>query len=336
MSFLDSVTSKFGDILVDIGDDIQAISTRSFSLDASIGIGGLPRGRFTEIYGAEGTGKTTIALSMAMSAVDGGEKVLYIDAENMLSYGAIGSMLGVKFDKDKLILVQPETGEQAFMIAEEAIRSKEFALIVIDTVAALQPDAERKKEFDEFTMTETSRMLTKFFRRNSSEVRKSNVAFLILNQVRDKVGGYTQGYNSPGGHALKHYTSVIIPLTKGKEIKVKDKSVGIMTKFVVKKNKLGNPFRSFEIPIIFGKGVDYYSDAVDFCTMLGVIKKNGSYYKFDDITLGQGKFAAGDYLRDNPDTLDKIREVVYNIVKGNTKVEIQLDDEITEIEEEQD
>jgi recombination protein RecA len=296
-------------------------------LDVSTGVGGLPRGRFTEIYGPEGSGKTTIALTMAKNVTLAGGKVLYIDAEIMLSYEAIESMLGFTFDKEKFILIQPETGEQAFMIIEQALKTGDFALIVVDTVAALEPAAEKEKEFDKYTMTEISRMLPKFFRRNGSDVKNSNVAVVFLNQVRDKVGSYTQGYNSPGGHALKHHTSMIISLTKGETMKIGDKSVGIMTKFVIKKNKMSPPFRSYSVPIVFGKGIDYFSDAVDFCSMLGVIKKKGSYYKFEDSTLGQGKLAAGDFLEKNPETLDKIVKGVYNVLSKTPIVVEDISDE---------
>jgi len=330
--FLSQIIEKFGEsILMDESKIVDVVSTGSFSLDVSTGIGGLPRGRFTEIYGPEGSGKTTLALTMAKNITLAGGRVLYIDAEIMLSYEAIESMLGFSFDKDLFILIQPETGEQAFMIIEEALLSGDFALIVVDTVAALEPQAEKDKDFDKSTVAEISRMLPKFFRRNGSDVKNSNVAVVFLNQVRDKVGSYTQGYNSPGGHALKHHTSMIIALTKGETMKIGDKSIGIMAKFVIKKNKMSAPFRGYTIPIVFGKGIDLYSDAVDFCSMLGVIKKKGSYYRFEDINLGQGKLQAGAYLEEHPETLDKIREGVYNMLN---KTPITVEEEIEEVEEE--
>lgn len=333
--FINAILEKFGDgILVEKSHEVSSISTGSMSLDVSTGIGGFPRGRFTEMYGPEGSGKTTIALTAAKDAVEKGGKVLYIDAENMLSYGAIETMLGYSFDKDMFILIQPETAEQAFMVIEEALDTDEFTLIVVDTVAALEPLAEKEKAFDKSTMAEISRMLPKFFRRNGSTVKSKNVAVVFLNQVRDKVGGYTQGYNSPGGHALKHHTSMIIALTKGETLKVGDTSIGIMTKFVIKKNKMSAPFRSYMIPLIFGKGVDRFSDAVDFCSMLGVIKKKGSYYKFDDEVLGQGKIAAGLFLEKNPKTLEKIEGMVYALLAKGTKIDIDLEEELPDEEAE--
>ena len=321
--FLDAILERFGDAMI-VSDthEVSAVSTGSMSLDVSTGIGGIPRGRFTEIYGPEGSGKTTLALTAAKNVVECGGKVLYIDAEVMLSYPAIDVMLGYKFKADDFVLLQPETAEDAFMSIEEALESGGFDLIVVDTVAALEPRAEKEKDFDKATMAEISRMLPKFFKRNAAKVRDNNVAILLLNQVRDKVGSYTQGYNSPGGHALKHHTSMIIALTKGDTMKIGDKSIGIMSKFVIKKNKLSAPFRSYFIPIIFGRGIDLYSDAVDFCSMLGVIKKKGSYYKFEDVVLGQGKLAAGDYLKEHKETLDKIQEKVYTLLNNTTVIDV--------------
>lgn len=331
--FIDKIIEDFGEgILVGQSDIVDVISTGSLSLDVSTGIGGLPRGRFTEIYGAEGSGKTTIALSMSKNVIENGGKVLYIDAEIMLSHAAIEQMLGTDLPKDKFVLIQTDTAEQAFMVIEEALSSREFTLIVVDTVAALEPKAEREKPFDKATMAEISRLLPKFFRRNAAAVKESNVAVVFLNQVRDDLKSYMGGYKSPGGHGLKHHSSVIISLSKGETVKISEKidgkpvekSIGILTKFVIRKNKLAPPFRSYFIPIMFGKGIDLYSDAVDFCSMLGVIKKKGSYYKFEDETIGQGKIQAGNHLKEHPEILDKIKEMVYNTL--NKVPEIDLED----------
>jgi recombination protein RecA len=327
-SFLDAIVEKFGeDVLSNIrGDKVEAMTSGSLSLDASIGIGGFPRGRFTVIWGSEGTGKTTLALTAAVKEINNGGKVLYIDAENMLSYAAIEQMLSINVNKDKLLLIQPDTAEQAFMIAEKAITSGEFTFIVIDTVAALEPEAEKEKEFDENTMTGVSKILTKFFRRDAPDVKVHNVAFLLLNQVRDKVGSYTGGFDMPGGHALKHWASVMVSLTKGTEIKQGEEKIGINTRFVVKKNKLGPPFRSFEIPIIFGKGIDYYTDTVTFCEILGILKKSGAFYKFEGETIGQGRNNTSQYLRDNPETLARLEEQLYNTINKQSTGIVDLDE----------
>lgn len=328
-TFLDAIVEKFGDsVLSNVrGDHVEAMTTGSLSLDASIGIGGFPRGRFTVVWGAEGSGKTTLALTSAMIEVENGGKVLYIDTENMLSFGAIEQMLTKPVNKDKFILVQPETAEQAFMIAEKAITSGEITLIVLDTVAALEPQDEKDKEFDEFTVASVSRLLAKFFRRNASAVKNSNVAFLLLNQVRDNMKSSYAGYDMPGGHALKHWASVMVSFSKGIDVTQGDTKIGINTKFVVKKNKLGPPFRSFEIPIIFGRGVDYHRDAVSFCETLGIIKKSGAFYKFEGETIGQGKVAATQFLIDNPKTLDKIVKLLYNVLNKDKNLMVDDSDE---------
>lgn len=321
---LNSIIKKFGDALVPEEEKVEAISTGSLALDVSIGIGGFPKGRFTEVYGPEGSAKTTLALCTSKGVLENGGKVLYIDAETMLSYETIEGMLGVKFDPNNFILIHPETGEQAFQIAEEVINTKAVDLIVVDTVAALEPKSEKDKKLEEFTVGEISRLLPKFFRRNGQALKKSNIAFLFLNQVRDKVGSYTQGYSSPGGHALKHHTSVIIALTKSGDIKVGGESIGVKSKFVVKKNKLAPPFRSFTVPITFGKGIDYYMDLVEFCEMLGVIQKSGSFYKYDGETIGQGKFAAGEFLEKNPKVKDDIIEKTYEVLSGNKSIDVDV------------
>lgn len=330
-TFLDAIVEKFGDsVLSNVrGDDIEAMTSGSLSLDASIGIGGFPKRRFTYIYGSEGTGKTTLALTASIKEIENGGKVLYIDAENMLSFSTIEQMLSVTVDKSKFILLQPETAEQAFMIIEKAITSGEFTLIVLDTIAALEPEEEKSKEFDENTMMAIPRLLGRFFRRNAPDVKNSNIAVVLLNQIRDDTKSYMGGFKSTGGHSLLHWSSVIIALTKGTEIKQGEDKIGINSKFVIKKNKMGPPFRSFEIPIIFGKGVDYYTDAISFCEVLGIIKKNGAFYKFEGETIGQGRNAAAQFLRDNPKILDSLEKKLYNTLsKQSTTVIEEREDEI--------
>lgn len=334
-NFLDAIVEKFGDnVLSNLrGDKVESMTTGSLSLDTCIGIGGFPRGRFTLIYGPEGSCKTTTALSTSLKEIENGGKVLYMDTENMLSFATIEQMLGKSVDRSKFILIQPETAEQAFMIIEKAITSKEFTLIVIDTIAALEPQEEKDKEFDENTMMATPRLMSKFFRRNAADVKNANVAVLLLNQIRDDTKSYMGGYKSTGGHALLHYSSVIIAFTKGVEIKQGEDKIGVNARFVVKKNKMGAPFRSFEIPIIFGRGIDYHIDAVSFCETLGVIQKSGSHYKFEGAVIGQGRNAAAEYLRNNPETLDKMTKLLYHTMNKQPQLieeELELEGEMNE------
>lgn len=334
--FLDGILERFGDkVLVETSDEVVGISTGCMSLDVSIGIGGIPRGKITELFGSEGSGKTTIAMSVVKECLLGGEKALYVDAENLLDYGLLKDMVGESFDKEKLIILNPETAEDAFNMIEMGIQSGDFALIVLDSIGALAPRKEKEDDFEDANVGLVARMVSKFLRRNTYGIAENNVALLLLNQVRDKVGSYMGGFETPGGHALKHFASLRIALNKGQEMKVSNETVGIMTKFIIKKNKMSAPFRSYTIPIVFGKGVDKYSDTVDFCSMLGVIKKRGSYYKFEDEVLGQGKLSAGEYLEKHPKTLEKIKQMVYNVMNKYTSIDVDAVEAELDKEEEE-
>lgn len=334
--FLNSIVDKFGEaVLVENSDKVDVIPTGSISLDVSIGVGGIPRGKITELFGSESSGKTTLAMSVVKNALKLGLRSLYIDAENMLDYGLLKDMVGQEFTKEQLVILNPETAEDAFNMIEMGLNSGDFELIVLDSVGSMAPLKEQEDDFEAANVALLARLVTKFLRRNAHVIAEKNVALLLLNQVRSKIGAYRASFETPGGHALKHFTSLRISLSRGVEMKVGNETVGIMTKFVIKKNKLSAPFRSFTIPIVFGKGIDEFSDAVDFCSMLGVIKKKGSYYKFEDVTLGQGKLQAGDYLEKNPETLDRIKEGVYSVLNKYTTIDLDTVPE-EEVEEEKD
>lgn len=330
-SFLDSITEEFGEDV--IGRDLagEFISTGSLSMDMSIGPGGIPVGRFTEIYGSEGAGKTTIALSITRNAIKMGKKVLYIDVENMLDVSLIKGILGESFPEDMFLLLQPNTAEDALSIIERGIESGEFGLIVLDSIGALAPSVEKEKDLDDLQMGTVPKLLAKFFRRTSYSLRLNNkTAVLLINQVRDNIGSYSKGFSVPGGHALKHFCSLIIALTKGQEIKQSDKSIGITTSFVIKKNKLASPFRGYEIPILFGEGVAFYKDFVNFSEDIGVLKKAGPYYKFEDEMIGRGVANVIETLKSRQDLLDKIRLVCYNSVNGLTTSPIEITEVVDE------
>lgn len=331
LNFMELIEDKFGDFIVysETSEGIKSISTGSLSLDISTGIGGIPRGRFTELYGAESCGKTTLALSICKTVVSSGGKALYIDAENSLDYSYIHEVVG-EFKSENLVLVQPETAEQSLSIAEDGITSKEFDFIVLDSIGSLAPQREKEKELTDANVALLPNLMTRFARRNAFAVRNSNTAFLGINQVRDKIGSYVTSFDTPGGHSWKHILSLKIMLSKAEDIsKVTDgqkEIIGIISKFTIKKNKLAPPFRSFTIPIIFGKGVDYYRDVIIFAEMLGVIQKKGkSYYYFNDIQVGQGTNKATDFISNNKDVLDKIVNQCYNIV--NKRKGDDLEDE---------
>jgi recombination protein RecA len=313
--FIETLIDQLGEeLIVKENVKVDVISTGSLSLDSSIGIGGIPRGRITEIFGAEGSGKTSLALSIARSAIKQGLKVLYVDAENMINYETVADLLGEDLNKENLVILQPETAEENLTSCEIGIKSGEFGLIVLDSVGALSPEVEKKKELTDLTVGIVPKLLTLWLRRNAVLIGRSNVAFLIINQVRDQIGSYVHAFSTPGGHALKHFASVRISLSKGEEIKQGTESVGINVKFTVKKNKLAPPFRSFLIPLYFGKGIDSIRDTILFSEMLGVLKKKGSYYVFEKETIGQGVSKTAEMLSNNPDLLDKIRQICYNWV----------------------
>lgn len=324
-TFNDQMEEQYGDdvdkVIIKKEEDINLIPTGSFSLDASLG-GGIPKRRFSVVYGPEGSGKSTLAVSVAKNAILRGDRVLYIDVENQMHFSYIETLLGMPIG-DQFILAKPMDSDDAFVMLEKAIESKEFGLIILDSIAALSPPEEQKKEFDEGNMAITPRDLAKFFRRNSFKVRDNDVAVLFINQVRDLVGSYVHAFTMPGGHALLHYSSVIVLLSKGKEMKIGEETIGILTKFVVKKNKLAPPFRTFMFPIIFGIGVDTLRDMIDYSETLGVIRKGGPYYKFGDITLGRGMIETMNYLEANPEALDNLKKACYNVVGKYKQEEIE-------------
>ena len=314
-NFLDEILGEFGEaVVVKRDEDIRAISTGSISLDASIGIGGIPRGKITEIFGSESTGKTTTALSCVKTVIHEGGKVLYIDVENVLNFKLLKNMLGEEIPEDRLVILTAEDAESALYMAELGIKHNEYDLIVIDSIGALVGKVEKEETLSKETMAVVPRIVTRFLKRIVFDINFSKTALLILNQVRANVGSYTKGYTTPGGFELRHLASVRITLNKGAQIKAGEDIIGIDVPFTIRKNKLAPPFRSFHFPIIFGKGIDSYTDLVTFCSMLGVIQKAGSYYKFEGETLGQGKKATAEYLEGNKETLDKIKEMVYNVL----------------------
>lgn len=328
-SFLDFISDKYSSdfVVKEINqkDKLEFIPTGSLALDFATGIGGIPVGRFSELDGPESVGKSTVALSIASNCIKQGGKVLYIDVENTMDYNYIRALVEEDFSLDNILLVQPDTAEQAFEIAERGIQSKEFRLIIFDSIGGLAPQKEKEDEFTDANVALIPRLLSKFLRRASFIVRTNNVAFLFLNQVRDNIGSYTHGYVLPGGHALKHFSSLMISMSKGEQIKFGDEIVGVVSKFTVKKNKLAPPFRSFFIPIIFGKGVDSMRDLVDFSITMGVLQKAGAFIKYKDSVIGRGLVNTVEYLEEHTEVAQEIYSDVMKL--ANEKEEAILDDE---------
>src|SRR5574339_6883 len=291
-NFLDFIVEEFGEKVLDNHTKkIQSVSTGCLSLDTSIGVGGIPKGMVTMMYGPEGSGKTTIALNTAKVLAESGGKTLYLDVENLLNTEILRTVLGSDAKIENITILSPDSAETAFEMAERGIESEEFELIVIDSIGAMTSRKEKEVDFDKDTMGQLPKLVARFLKRNAYDIRTKDVAVLALNQVRDNVGVFTKvkSYKTPGGHQLQHQSAVIISLARGENLKRGNDIVGILTKFVIKKNKLAPPFRSFTIPIIFGQGIDYLSDLIDFAKLLGVLKGAGAYYKFEDETLGMGK-----------------------------------------------
>ena len=292
------------------------ISTGSLSLDISTGIGGIPRYRWSNIWGPKSSGKTTLALTTAKEVILSGGCVLYIDIEAGLDYNYIRSIVG-DITEDNFILFQPETSIQAFQIAEKGIESDKFDLIIFDSIGALAPAKEKEKEFGDAHIALVAREVGQFLRRNSSELKWSErTAFLFINQIRADIGNYFVDVKQPGGYQLEHFLSLEIRLYSARKIKKGDDIIGTSTKFTISKNKCGIPFRSSELYITFGVGVDTYKDTVLFAELLGVLKKRGSFYYFGEENIGQGVDNAIEFLKEDSETLDSVRKMCYNMIMG--------------------
>jgi len=320
LDFLKMIESKIEDLSVVDDEKIRkptdVVKTGSLSIDISTGIGGIPKGRFTEFFGSESGGKTTLALSVCNQAIKNGDRVLYIDAENTLDYDYIGTVVK-NYTEELFNLLQPKTMEDALFIAEEGIRSGKFGLIILDSIGGMAPKKVMDDELTDANVALLSRIMTTFVQRNAYMIRENNTAFIGINQVRDKIGSYFGGFETPGGHAWKHILSLRIQLSRISDITKGDEIIGILSKFVVKKNKLAPPFRSFTVPIIFGEGVDTIRDIVEFSSNLGIIGKRGSYYVFDNETLDLGMAKTIEHLKQNPEKLDKIVTMCYTAINMN-------------------
>jgi recombination protein RecA len=309
----DDILDKYSEFLIPKEKKIEVIPTGSLSLDVSTGIGGIPIGRFTEVFGPESSGKTTLCLSIAKHAIDKGKKVLYVEPENSLTMDYIDSLLG-NFDERKLDLYQPETAEQALAICEDGIQTGQYDLIVLDSIGALYSKLAKDKELGDKSVALISWLLTQFMGRNAYAVDEKKVAFVFVNQVRDSIGSYVHMLETPGGHALKHYLSLRIQLRKSEDITQGENKIGIYSLFTIKKNKLAAPYRTSLMPIIFGKGIDSTRNIIEFAEMLGVLEKRAGYYVYQGETVGHGGLKTKIALEENVELLDKIVQECYSRV----------------------
>jgi recombination protein RecA len=288
--------------------DIPAISTTSLSLDAAIGVGGVPRGRIVEIYGPEGSGKTTLALHIVAEAQEAGGVAAYIDAEHAMDADYAGK-LGV--DVDQLLISQPDSGEQALEIAEALVRSNGIDVIVVDSVAALVPRAELDGEIGDSLPGLQARLMSQVLRKLTAIVAQSNTCFIFINQIREKIGVmFSNPETTTGGRALKFYSSLRLDIRRIGAIKDGDRVVGNRTKVKVAKNKVAPPFRECEFDIMYGEGISREGDLLDLATTQRVVEKSGAWFSYKSERLGQGRENAKQALRDNPEVLRRIEREV--------------------------
>lgn len=287
-----------------ISTPVDAISTGSLSLDLALGIGGIPRGRVTEIFGSEASGKTTLAQHIIAEAQKTGGIAIYVDVEHALDpqYAANCGVI-----VDDLRISQPDTGEQALEITETLVRSGGVDVIVIDSVAALVPKAEIEGEMGDAHVGLQARLMSQALRKLTAAISKSRTAVVFTNQLREKVGiVFGNPEVTPGGRALKFYSSVRIDLRRGDSIKRGSEIVGSRVRARVVKNKVAPPFRTAEFDIMFSQGISKEGDLIDLGVATGVVKKTGSFLAYGEEKLGQGRENARDYLRQHPDIASQL------------------------------
>ena len=288
--------------------NVDVIPTGSMTLDMALGIGGVPRGRIVEIYGPESSGKTTVALHVAAQAQKLGGEVAFIDVEHALD-PVYAKALGV--DIDNLLVSQPDSGEQALEIAEALVRSGAIDCIVLDSVAAMVTKAEIEGDMGDTHVGLLARLMSQAMRKLSSVISKSNCVAIFINQVREKIGVvYGNPETTPGGRALKFYSSVRIEVRKGEPIKNGAEIIGARTKCKVVKNKVAPPFKECEFDMMFGQGIDRVGEVCDLAVDLDIFKKSGAWFSYNGQKIGQGRENAKEYLRSNPDIMKEIEEKV--------------------------
>jgi recombination protein RecA len=291
---------------------VEAIPTGSLGLDAVTGIGGVPRGRVTEIFGPESSGKTTLTLHVIASAQKGGGVAAFIDAEHALDI-EYAEKLGV--DVENLLVSQPDTGEQALEIAEVLIRSGAVDVVVIDSVAALVPRAEIEGEMGASHVGLQARLMSQALRKVTGAISRSNTALVFTNQIREKIGVmFGNPETQPGGRALKFYASLRLDIRRIASIKDGNDQIGNRTRVKVVKNKCAPPFRQAEFDIMFGQGISRAGELVDLGTEHGIIKKSGAWYSYGEQRIGQGRENAKAFLEQNPDLADEIEAKVREIL----------------------
>ena len=299
---------------------IDTIPSGSISLDIALGIGGYPKGRIIEIFGPESSGKTTFALHAIAEAQKKGGRAAFIDAEHALD-PVYASKLGVNIND--LLLSQPDNGEQALEICEALVRSGAISIIVVDSVAALVPQAEIEGEMGDSHVGLQARLMSQALRKLSGIVNKTNTVVIFINQLREKVGiMFGNPEVTPGGRALKFYSSVRLEIRKGEQIKLGSEAIGNRTNIKVVKNKMAPPFKACSVDIIYGEGVSITGEIVDLGVEAGVLEKSGAWYSYNGDKIGQGKENVKEWLKNNPKSREEIEKKVRNYFDKNDALEI--------------
>ena len=311
--------------------NVDVVSSGSLMLDRALGVGGYPKGRIIEIFGPESSGKTTIALHAIAEVQKTGGRAAFIDAEHALD-PIYAKKLGV--DTDELLLSQPDTGEQALEIVEALVRSEAMSIIVIDSVAALVPQAEIEGEMGDSHVGLQARLMSQALRKLGGIVNKTNTICIFINQLREKVGVmFGNPETTPGGRALKFYSTVRLDVRRGEQIKVNGDVLGNKTIIKVVKNKVAPPFKTAEVEIMYGEGISKMGEVIDLATNIGIVDKSGAWFSYKGEKIGQGKENVRLMLKQNRKLFDELEQKVRE--KCKKEQEVNYDDEKMELEEQE-
>ena len=334
---MDQIEKKFGKgAVMRLGENasmnVEHIKTGSLMLDIALGIGGIPKGRIVEIYGPESSGKTTVALHCVAEAQKAGGTAAFIDVEHALD-PVYAEKLGD--DIDALLVSQPDSGEQALEIAEALVRSGAIDLLVVDSVAALVTKAEIDGEMGDSHVGQLARLMSQAMRKLAGALSKTGCAAIFINQLREKIGVmYGNPETTPGGRALKFYSSVRIDVRKGEAIKDGAEIIGNNTRVKIVKNKVAPPFKTAEFDILYGKGICHTGEIIDAGVELGIIKKSGAWFYYGETRLGQGRDKAKQLFEDNPELAAEIEEKIMSVISQGAEIPPSEDSEVEIISEE--
>ncbi|HBX46503.1 recombinase RecA [Limibacterium fermenti] len=316
---MDKIEKTYGKgAIMKMGDEeiepVDVISTGSIGLNAALGVGGYPRGRIIEIYGPESSGKTTLAIHAIAEAQKVGGVAAFIDAEHAFDR-LYAKNLGV--NTDELLISQPSSGEEALEIAEQLIRSSAVDIVVIDSVAALTPKKEIEGDMGDSNVGLQARLMSQALRKLASTISKTKTTCIFINQLREKIGVmFGSPETTTGGNALKFYASVRLDIRRGTQLKDGDKVIGNETRVKVVKNKVAPPFRKAEFDIMYGEGISREGEIIDQGVELNIVKKSGSWFSYNETKLGQGRDAAKQTLKDNPELMEELETLVFEALKG--------------------